>query len=62
MKKRKKDILASSATYHSPILFLLKQNSESFHGKSLWKFSKSLLLNKEYAEKIKKHILLTIKI
>ena len=31
------------------------------HGKGLWKFNKSLLLNKEYLEKIKEHILLTIK-
>ena len=31
------------------------------HRKGLWKFNKSLLLNKEYVEKIKKHILLTIK-
>ena len=31
------------------------------HGKGLRKFNKSLLLNKEYVEKIKKHILLTIK-
>ena len=29
--------------------------------KGLWKFNKSLLLNKEYVEKIKEHILLTIK-
>ena len=35
--------------------------SEFSHGKGLWKFNKSLLLNKEYVEKIKEHILLTIK-
>ena len=35
--------------------------SEFSHGKGLWKFYKSLLLNKEYVEKIKEHILLTIK-
>ena len=35
--------------------------SEFSHGKSLWKFNKSLLLNKEYVEKIKENILLTIK-
>ena len=35
--------------------------SEFSHGKSLWKFNKSLLLNKECIEKIKEHILLTIK-
>ena len=31
------------------------------HGKALWKFNKSLLLNKKYLRKIKEHILLTIK-
>ena len=31
------------------------------HGKDLWKFNKSLLLNKEYVEKKKEHILLMIK-
>ena len=35
--------------------------SEFCHGKCLRKFNKSLLLNKEYVEKIKEHILLTIK-
>ena len=35
--------------------------SEFFHGKGLWKFNQSLLLNKEYVGKIKEHILLTIK-
>ena len=55
------DILASFTTNHSPILFSLNQISEFFHGKDLWKFNKSLLLNKEYVEKIAEHILLTIK-
>ena len=58
---KKTDILASFATDHSPILFSLNQMSEFSHGKGLWKFNKSLLLNKEYVEKIKEHILLTIK-
>ena len=35
--------------------------SEFSHGKALWKFNKSLLLNKDYVEKVKEHILLTIK-
>ena len=35
--------------------------SESTHGKGLWRFNKSLLLNKEYVEKIKEHNFLTIK-
>ena len=35
--------------------------SEFSHGKSLWKFNKSLLFNKEYVENIKEHILLMIK-
>ena len=56
---KKTNILASLATDHSPILFLLNQMSEFFRGKGLWKFNKSLLLNKEYV-KIKEHILLTI--
>ena len=48
----------SFATDHSPILFSSNQMSEFSHGKGLWK---GLLLNKEYVEKIKEHILLTIK-
>ena len=55
------DILASFATDYSPILFSLNQMSEFSHGKCLWKFNKPLLLNKEYVEKIKENILLTIK-
>ena len=55
------DILASFTTNHSPILFSLNQISEFFHGKDLRKFNKSLLLNKEYVQKIAEHILLTIK-
>ena len=55
------DILASFTTNHSPILFSLNQISEFFHGKYLRKFNKSLLLNKEYVQKIAEHILLTIK-
>ena len=35
--------------------------SKFSHEKSSWKFNKSLLSNKEFVEKIKKHILLTIK-
>ena len=35
--------------------------SEFSHRKRLWKFNKSLLLNKEYVENIKEHIILTIK-
>ena len=35
--------------------------SEFSHGKGLRKFNKSLLFNKEHVEKIKEHILLTIK-
>ena len=35
--------------------------SEFSHGKGLWKFNKSLLLNKEYVEKIKEDIVLTVK-
>ena len=58
---KKPDILASFATDHSLILFSLNQMSEVSHGKGLWKFNKSLLLNKDYVEKIKEHILLTIK-
>ena len=50
---KKTDILASFATDHSPILFSLNQMSEFSHGKSLWKFNKSLLLNEECVEKIK---------
>ena len=57
--QKKTNILASLATDHSPILFLLNQMSEFFRGKGLWKFNKSLLSNKEYV-KIKEHILLTI--
>ena len=56
------DILASFTTDHSPILFSLNQMNEISHGKSLWKLNKSILLNKEYVEKIKEHILLTIKV
>ena len=56
-----KDILGSFVTDHSPILFSLNQMSEFSHGKSLWKFNKSLLFNKEYVENIKEHILLMIK-
>ena len=58
---KKTDILDSFATDHSPILFSLNQMSKFSHGKSLWKFNKSLLLNKEYVEKIKEHNFLTIK-
>ena len=58
---KKTNILAFFATYHSPIFFSLNQISEVSHGKGLWKFKKSLLLNKKYVENIKKHILLTIK-
>ena len=54
-------MLASFATDHSQILFSLNQMSEFSQGKSLLKFNKSLLLNKKYVEKIKEHILLTIK-
>ena len=57
----KTNILASFATDHSLIIFLLNQMSEFSHGKGLWKFNKSLLLSKEYIEKIKEHILSTIK-
>ena len=57
----KTNILASFATDHSLIMFLLNQMSEFSHGKGLWKFNKSLLLSKEYIEKIKEHILSTIK-
>ena len=53
--------LASFAKDHSPILFSLNQISEFSQRKGFWKFNKSLLLNKEYVEKIKEHILLTIK-
>ena len=35
--------------------------SEFSQEKGLWKFNKSLLLNKEYTVEIKDHILLTIK-
>ena len=35
--------------------------SEFSHEKGWWKLNKSSLLNKEYVEKIKGHILLTIK-
>ena len=59
--RKKTDILASFATDHSPIPFSLNQMSEFSHGNSLCKFNKSLLLNKKYVEKIKEHILLTIK-
>ena len=55
------DILASFAKDYSPILFLINQMSVFSHEKGLWKFNKSFSLNKEYVEKIKKHILLTIK-
>ena len=58
---KKTDILASFATDHSLILFTWNQMSQCSHGKSLWKFNKSLLLNKTNVEKIKEHILLTIK-
>ena len=54
-------MLASFATDHSQILFSLNQMSEFSQGKSLLKFNKSLLLKKKYVEKIKEHILLTIK-
>ena len=57
----KTNILASFATDHSLIIFLLNQMSEFSHGKGLWNFNKSLLLSKEYIEKIKEHILSTIK-
>ena len=57
----KTDILPSFVTDHSPILFSLNQMIEFSQGKGLWKFKKSLLLNKEYVEKIKEHILLKIK-
>ena len=59
--KKNPDILGSFATDHSQILFSLNQMSEFSHGIGLWKFNKSLLLKKEYVEKIKEHILLTIK-
>ena len=55
------DILAYFATDHSPINFSLNQMSEFSHGKGLWKFNKSLLLSKEYVEKVTEHIFLTIK-
>ena len=58
---KKLDILASFATDHKPILFLLNQMSEFSHRKVLWKFNKSFLLNKEYVKKIKERILLTVK-
>ena len=58
---RRPDISASFATDHSPILFSLNQMSEFSQEKGLWKFNKSLLLNKEYTVEIKDHILLTIK-
>ena len=58
---RRTDISASFATDHSPILFSLNQMSEFSQEKGLWKFNKSLLLNKEYTVEIKDHILLTIK-
>ena len=51
----------SSVTDHSPIIFSLNQTSQFSHGKVLWKYNKSLLLHKEYVEKIREHILLTIK-
>ena len=60
-RAKKTDILASFARDHSPILFPLNQMGEFSHGKGLRKFNKSLLLNKEYVEKIKEHVLLTIK-
>ena len=58
---KKCDILASSATDHSLILFSLNQMGEFSHRKDLCKFNTSFLLNKEYTEMIKEHILLTIK-
>ena len=58
---KKADILASFATDYSSILFSLNQISEFSHGKGLWEFNKPLLLKKEYVEKLKEHILLTIK-
>ena len=58
----KTNILASLATDHPPIHFSLNQMSEISHRKGLWKFNKSLLTNKEYVEKIKENILLTIKL
>ena len=59
--RKRTDILASFAGDCLPILFLVNQMSVFSHEKSLWKFNKSLLLNKEYVGKIKKHVLLTIK-
>ena len=58
---KRTDILVSFAKDYSPILFLINQMSVFSHEKGLWKFNKSLSLNKGYVEKIKKHILLTIK-
>ena len=50
---KKADILVSFVTDHSPILFSLNQMSKGSHGKSLWKFYRSLLFNKVYVEKDK---------
>ena len=48
--------LFSSATDHSLIIFSLNQTSQFSHGKVLWKFNKSLLLNKDYVEKIRERL------
>ena len=56
------DILASFSTDHSPILFSFRKKKDLQRGKGLWKFNSSLSQNKDYIQKMKKHILDTLKI
>ena len=50
------DIFVSLSTDHSPIFFTLRWLQVIAKGKSLWVFNSSLILNKEFVEKMKEHI------
>ena len=56
------DILAVFYTDHSPVTFKVSKLNHLTKGNGLWKFNNSLTSNKDYIEKMKKHIAFTLEV